>query len=157
MSEDNKDGINDISEIIRKMLEQATKKGNFPQDGKFSITITGGRLPLDLNNYDFDDDEDDTKSSCNSQNVRVNTPHTEVHKDGDNVQIYADIPGADIYNTAISVQENHLQITSFSNDVKHEAKIEVPDIKKETMKYHFRNGVLEINVKTADENQIISN
>ncbi|MBP2132302.1 HSP20 family molecular chaperone IbpA [Methanomicrobium sp. W14] len=149
MPEDSKDNKDKFNAIIKKIIEQAMSKGNFPPDGKFSITIAGGRIPIEIR--PASDSSERTKGLNEELNsgLMLNNPHTEVHKDGDRILIYANIPGSDMSNTAISVHENSLYITSYTDGVKHFADVKIPEIKKETMKYTTKNGVLEISVEAA--------
>ncbi|MBN2734336.1 MAG: hypothetical protein JXQ82_05735 [Methanomicrobiaceae archaeon] len=149
MPEDKKNNEKDFNDIIKRILEEALRNGNFPFNGKFSISIAGGRLPIEIapsnsdkyshNSFNFDEN-----------NNTINNPHTEVHKSGKDILIYANIPGSDMSNTAISVHENTLCINSFTDGIKYTAEIKIPSVRKETMKYKSINGVLEISVKAIE-------
>jgi HSP20 family molecular chaperone IbpA len=67
-----------------------------------------------------------------------------------NILIYANIPGSDMSNTAISVNENTICINSFTDGIKHTAEVKIPPVRKETMRYKSNNGVLEISVKAVE-------
>lgn len=149
MPEDKKDDEEDFNDIIRKIIEQALKSGNFPFNGNFSITIAGGKLPIEMIPSNPANNRIEEIKGSEGEFI-ANTPHTEIHKGNDNIIIYANIPGSDMSNTAISVNGNTLCISSFTNGIKHFAEVKIPDVKKETMKYKSNNGVLEISVKTAD-------
>ncbi|MDD4299560.1 MAG: Hsp20/alpha crystallin family protein [Methanomicrobium sp.] len=145
MPEDKKDADKDFNEIIRKIFEQAIHSGKFPFNENFSITIAGGRIPVDLIPSNIEGLKNNVANSSDEGFV-LNNPHTEVHQDGDYVIIYANIPGSDMSNTAISVNQNTLYISSFADGVKHFAEVKIPAVKKDTMKYKCKNGVLEISV-----------
>ncbi|MDD4128073.1 MAG: Hsp20/alpha crystallin family protein [Methanomicrobium sp.] len=149
MSEDKKDNERDFNDIIRKIFEQAIKNGKFPFNENFSITIAGGRLPVEMIPSNNDSIKNNTINNSEDEFI-LNNPHTEVHQEDDSVVIYANIPGSDMSNTAISVNGNILYISSFTDGIKHFAEVKIPDVRKETMKYKFNNGVLEISVKSAD-------
>lgn len=149
MPEDKKNTDRDFNDIIRRILEQAIKNGKIPLNGKFSITIAGGELPIEMLPSNCDSCKKDSLNS-GDQDFILNNPQTEIHKSGDEILIYANIPGSDMSNTAISIHQNLLFITSFTDGIKHIAEVKIPPVKKETMRYKSNNGVLEISVKAAD-------
>ncbi|MDD3978318.1 MAG: Hsp20/alpha crystallin family protein [Methanomicrobium sp.] len=148
MSEDEKDKKKDFNDVIRKILEQAIENGIFPFGNNFSITIAGGKLPVELIPLDIDMPFNNMNNS--EDGFILNNPHTEVHQDGNLVIVYVNIPGSDMSNTAVSVNGNLIYISSFEDNIKHFAEVKIPEIKKETMKYKYNNGVLEISAAKYD-------
>ncbi|WP_042706591.1 hypothetical protein [Methanomicrobium mobile] len=181
MSQDD-DLDNEINDAIKKLFKEMMKDGRFPFQGKFSVMISGGRIPIDVNQpkkecpEDCDDCEDGCPHAGNSGRYvtnphgkkvrsyqglsRMNTdfvekkPYTEYYETDGKIHVSADMPGSDLSNTAISVTDdvngNYLNITAFTGDVRYSAVVHTSKVKKETMKYMSRNGILEIAADLAD-------
>lgn len=125
--------------IIREMLNEAIKNGKFPAEGNFSITIAGGKLPIDII-----PPEQGNVPPAGPAVLKDIKPHTEIQKVEDNVIVSADLPGAKEENTAVSVEDDFITITSLAEEVRYSTKIKIPPIRKETVKYSLKNGLLEI-------------
>jgi HSP20 family molecular chaperone IbpA len=139
MSEDGDQDDERFRRVIMDMITEAMKSGKFPGEGNFSITIAGGNLPIDIiPPAAMSPDEDDPNAI---QDIK---PHTEVHKIDDRIIIAADLPGAGKESTAIAMEEDDIIITSLADRIRYSARIKVPPIKKETLKYSIKNGLLEV-------------
>jgi HSP20 family protein len=139
MSEDGNQDDERFRRVIMDMITEAMKSGKFPGEGNFSITIAGGNLPIDIippGSMNPGEDDPDT--------IRDIKPHTEVHKINDRIVIAADLPGAREESTAIAVEEDNIIITSLADRIRYSARIKIPPIKKETLKYSIKNGLLEV-------------
>ncbi len=180
MSQDD-DFDKEINEAIKRLFNEMMKDGKFPFQGKFSVMISGGRIPIDINQPKKECSEDcegDCENECSrgsksngryvtnphgkkvfsyfglsrmDNDIVEKTPHTEIYEIDGKVCVYADIPGSDMQNTAVSVHEDSVQITSLTGDVKYSAEVRIPKIKRETMKYRANNGVLEITADIAEK------
>lgn len=147
--EDNRD---ELYEFIRDTIESAIKSGKMPSKVGFSITITGGSLPVNIENS-----RDGCSRDCEN-NIEGDSPakalsetergfHTEIHKNGDEIIVYAEIPGADNSNTAVSLDGENMIITSLPEETKYQEIVKIPPLKKETLKFRSRNGVLELSAR----------
>ncbi|MBR6011278.1 MAG: hypothetical protein IK060_02905 [Methanomicrobium sp.] len=184
MSQDD-DLDNEINDAINKLFKEMMKDGKFPFQGKFSVMISGGRIPIDINppNSPVKDCPEDCDGDCeddcphdsfsrrrvsrphsgNRTHVRPSkinadyvekTPYSEYYDYDGEIQVFVDLPGTDLSNTAISVtdgdKEDLLSVTAFTGDVRYSMVIRVSKIKKETMKYRSVHGTLTIVAKLAD-------
>lgn len=139
MSEESDQDDERFRKMIIDMINEAIRTGKFPDKGNFSITIAGGNLPIDIiPPASVNPDEDDPNT------IRDIKPHTEVHKIDDRIVIAADLPGAKEESTAIAVEEDNIIITSLADRIRYSARIKIPPIKKETLKYSIKNGLLEV-------------
>lgn len=141
------DGTDDekFYRFIREMLNEAAKNGKFP-GGDFSITIAGGRIPIDIIPSDS---SGRVLPGGEGPGIRDEKPHTEVQMVGDTIIISADLPGASNTDMAIAVEEGFVTITALTENVRYSARVKVPPMKKETLKYSFNNGLLEISAEAT--------
>jgi len=126
--------------FIRDMLNEAIKNGRFPDKGNYSIPIAGGDLPIDI----IPPDHDTPNAGEGQAFVKDMKPHTEIQKTGDDIIVSAELPGAKEENTAVSVEEDFVTITSLADNIRYSARIKIPPIRKETLKYSLKNGLLEV-------------
>ena len=181
MSQDD-DLDNEINDAIKKLFKEMMKDGRFPFQGKFSVMISGGRIPIDVNQpkKECPEDCDDCEGGCphgSNSGRYVTNPHgkkvrsyqglsrmntdfvektayTEYYEHDGMIHVSADIPGSDLSNTAVSVTDdgdgNSLSITAFTGDVRYSAVVHTSKVRKETMKYMSKHGILEITADLAD-------
>lgn len=129
-----------FKKIIMEMISEAMKNGKFPGEGNFSITIAGGNLPIDI----IPPDNEGTDLGEYQEVVKDVRPHTEIQRVGDNVIVSADLPGAKKEETAVSVEGDLMIITSLAEKTRYSTRIKIPLIRKETMTYSLKNGLLEV-------------
>ncbi|UUX92936.1 hypothetical protein [Methanoplanus endosymbiosus] len=139
----------EIYKFIRDTIESAIKSGKMPSKVGFSITITGGNLPEEIENPGEESGEDSKNNRNHDSPAKMLSEqkrgfHTEVHKNGDEIIVYAEIPGADNSNTAVSLDGENMIITSLPEETKYQEIVKIPPLKKETLKFRSRNGVLEL-------------
>jgi len=162
MPGDNDDKREELYEFIRNTIESAIENGKFPSRLGFSITITDGNLPLNTGNPKRAGSGETGKGINQDENTSINNNplpgpvsepvkgfHTEIHKNGDGIIVYADIPGADNSNTAVSVDGENMMITSLPENIKYQTVIKIPPLRKETLKFRSKNGVLELSALTV--------
>jgi len=131
--------------IIREMINEAIRSGRFPGDGNFSITIAGGSLPIDI----IPGGQDNLPEDNGPEIVKDIKPHTEIQNVGDSVVVSADLPGAKIEDTAITATDDSIVITSLADKIRYSARVKIPQIRKETLKYSLKNGLLEVSASIA--------
>lgn len=145
MNEDRDPDDDRFNRFIRDILNEAIKNGKFPGKGNFSIMVAGGHLPIDIMPFG-----DDITGQGEGENFVTDIePHTEIQKIDEDVVISVDIPGAKEQDTALSVEDNFIAVTSLTDTIRYSAKIKIPPIKKETLKYSINNGLLEVSASTA--------
>ncbi len=75
-------------------------------------------------------------------------PLVEVHEEKDRVVVIAELPGVEKEDIDVRVIDHKLVIKAKGKDRKYYKEVELPeDIKPETAKAHYRNGVLEVTVE----------
>ncbi len=75
-------------------------------------------------------------------------PLIEMHEERDKVTIIAELPGVEKDDIDVRVRDRKLVIRAEGKDRKYYKEIELPeDVKPETAKARYRNGVLEITVE----------
>ena len=75
-------------------------------------------------------------------------PLVEVHEEDNKVTVIAELPGVDKEDIDVRVVDNKLIIRAKGKDRKYYKEVELPeDIKPETAKAQYRNGVLEVTIE----------
>ena len=75
-------------------------------------------------------------------------PLVEVHEEDNKVTVIAELPGVDKEDIDVRVVDNKLIIKAKGKDRKYYKEVELPeDIKPETARAQYRNGVLEVTIE----------
>ncbi len=75
-------------------------------------------------------------------------PLTDVFDERDEVVVIAEIPGTSEEGIAVSLKEDILEISAAGKNRKYRKEILLPtQVKKETLSYTYKNGILEVRMK----------
>jgi len=75
-------------------------------------------------------------------------PITDVFDEKEEIRIYAEMPGVDEQDIKIDLKGDILEISTQRGERKYHKEILLPlEVKKETLSYNYKNGVLEVRIK----------
>lgn len=135
MTPDNPDdNFPEFAEALRKLLEEAFRKGEFPATA-FSISLSG-------------------PWAAGPGGPRDKTPHrpgtepeTEVYDAPDTRYITAELPGVDPGDIRFAVSGSDLHLSADAQERTFIKIIPLEGVDPDTLRYTFRNGVLEFSLK----------
>jgi len=79
-------------------------------------------------------------------------PLVDVIEDKDTITVVAEVPGVNKEDIDVKIKGRTLIISAASGDRKYYKEVELPtDVKPETAKASYRNGVLEVKIKKVKE------
>ncbi len=136
MTEDTQDdNFTELAEAIRNLIEDAVRNGTFPGTG-FSITLAGPGISDTLA------DRDEPPFSR-----RVTEPGMEVLDSPQTRYITMDLPGVEPEEIRFAVSGSELHLTAGAQERIFRKTIPLEDIDPDTLRYTFRNGILEFSFR----------
>ena len=129
------DNYTEFAEAIRKLLEEAFRNGELPA-GVFSITLSGPGLP------EGPGGQRDGPTPC-----PPTEPGIEVYDAPDTRYITAELPGVDLSDIRFAVNGSELHLTADAQEKKFMKIIPLEDVDPDTLRYTFRNGILEFSLR----------
>ncbi|HDQ08382.1 MAG TPA: Hsp20/alpha crystallin family protein [Methanoculleus sp.] len=136
MTADAQDDIfKELTEAIRKLIEEAVRNGAIPAEG-FFITLTGpGRSdgPADRDQSPF----------CR----QLTEPGIEVLDSPDTCYIIAELPGVEPGDIRFAVSDSALHLIAETPERIFKKTIRLEGVDPDSLRYTFRNGILEFSLR----------
>jgi len=136
MSDTNRDDrFRDISEIIRKLMEQTMEGQGAPVTFSVNFIIASG-VP-----------------GNNPQ--KTVEPEAEIYSISDTSYIVVNMPGVSEENINLEINDSELLITGQTEQRVYSKKVDLPPVESESMQYRCKNGVIDITfqIKTPEEDE----
>jgi len=140
MTEEPDERINQYTELIRRLFEEAMKTGEM-QPGEINIIIAAVSLPKGL----------DTEEEGERKKPVIREPVFERHEHQGSVTITADLPGTNPEDIRYTLHKGVLYLTAHADDIIYRAAYQIEEAAQKTLTQTYKNGVIEFTYKIQDQ------
>ncbi|MDE4907492.1 Hsp20/alpha crystallin family protein [Methanogenium marinum] len=141
MAEEPDERINQYTELIRRLFEEAMKAGEM-QPGEINIIIAAASLPKGM----------DLAEQGEMKKPVVREPVFERQEHQDSVTITADLPGTTPDDIRYTLQRGIIYLAARADGIIYRAAYPVEDAAENTLTQTYKNGVIEFTYKKQGQN-----